>query len=491
MNIFNFFKKNKVRARFAPSPTGTPHIGNIRTALFAWLFAKHHNGTFVLRIEDTDQSRKDDKSVSKILESLAWLGMNIDEGVISEEKETGKYGPYFQSKRLDIYKKYSQELIESGKAYYCFCDAERLAKLKEDQIVKKMPAKYDGHCLDLNKKIVQQNLDKNMSYVIRMVVPKEGQTVFTDAIRGEIKVENKLIDHQIIIKSDGFPTYHLAVVVDDYLMGITHILRAEEWLPSTPKHVLLYKYLGWNLPEFIHLPVVLASDKTKLSKRHGATSVLEFRDQGYLPQALLNFLALLGWNPKNNKEIFSKQDLIKEFDIKKINKNSPIFDVDKLNWLNSQYIKNLPTGDIVILIKSLVSDKLRDKDDVFLKKSVDLVKDRMEKLTDYINLTQFLQKPVSCNPDILVAKKSNKHEAKKMLQESLDIIKNTNNWTEENLKNTFFAYIESNFYKKGEMLWPLRVAVTGLEKSPDVFGSMDVLGKKEIQNRLENAIRAL
>lgn len=339
------------RVRYAPSPTGEPHIGNMRSALFNWLFARHHQGKFFLRIEDTDQNRIVPNSLEKILEALKWLKLDWDDDL------------YIQSKRLDIYQKHAQELVKANKAYYCYCSEERLRKLKEEQKKKKITIMYDGRC----RSISNRQSPSAKKYVIRLKVPKEGQTEFNDQIRGKVSFENKYIDDQILLKSDGWPTYHLANVVDDHLMEISHVIRGEEWLSSTPKHILLYQAFNWPIPQFVHLPMILGSDKKKLSKRHGSLSVLEFRDQGYLAEALLNFIALLGWHPKekskiapqiqeqkskNNfkgeteKEIFSREELIKLFRLEDVQKGAAIFDFEKLNWMNGYYIRKMNLEDL-------------------------------------------------------------------------------------------------------------------------------------------------
>ncbi|MDZ4221243.1 MAG: glutamate--tRNA ligase, partial [Patescibacteria group bacterium] len=333
-----------IRTRFAPSPTGEPHVGNIRTALFAWLYARHHKGSFILRVEDTDQARSSEGSLASILESLAWLGIDIDEGVTAADgSEKGDKGPYTQSKRLAIYQKHAKELLDKGKAFYCFCSRDRLAVLKELQQERKEPPRYDGACLSLEPDETEKLLADKAPHVVRMKIPQGGETNFDDAIKGRISFKNASLDYQVLLKADGFPTYHLASVVDDHLMEISHVIRADEWLPSTPKHVLLYQSFGWQQPQFSHVPFILGMDRAKLSKRHGAVSVLEYK-KDYLPEALVNYLVLLGWNPKTEQEILSREELIAQFDLDKINKNNPIFDTTKLNWLNSQYIKQADPG---------------------------------------------------------------------------------------------------------------------------------------------------
>ena len=480
--------QKQIRTRFAPSPTGTPHVGNIRTALFAYLFAKHNNGKFILRIEDTDQSRSQEGSIQVILDALNWLGLDIDEGVISETEEKGDKGPYTQSKRLEIYKKYAQELIDSKHAYYCFCPQERLTVLREIQKQEKKPPRYDGHCLKLSPKEIKAKLVAKEKYVIRMKIPK-GDTVFTDLVKGKITIKNETIDHQVLLKSDGFPTYHLASVVDDHLMEISHVIRADEWLASTPKHVLLYKYFGWDAPKWIHLPIILGEDKSKLSKRHGAVSILDYKKQGYLQDAMVNFLALLGWNPKTNQEILSREELIKQFDTEKINKNNPIFEIKKLNWMNKQYIKNTDPKIIHRLIYEL--DEISDNAMVFFAKRhvfdkvLELAKDRMEKLSDFEEIASFLWDIPNYRSDILIPKGLDKKQTKANLKIALQLMDKTD------LRQTFLDYCDKENIKRGDLLWPLRVAITGQENSPEVFASIDIIGKEEAKNRIKIAIQKI
>jgi len=469
-------KTNKqIRTRFAPSPTGEPHVGNIRTALFAWLFARHSKGTFILRVEDTDQARSQEGSLASILKSLEWLGISIDEGVVSADgSETGDKGPYTQSKRLETYLYHAKQLIDRGKAFYCFCSQERLAVIRELQVQKKEPPRYDGTCLRLEPDQVEKLLAENTPRVIRMKVPAGGETVFRDAVKGEVAFKNQSIDYQVLLKSDGFPTYHLASVVDDHLMEITHVIRADEWLPSTPKHALLYQYFGWEEPVWVHLPIILGTDRSKLSKRHGAVSVLEYQ-KDFLPQALVNYLALLGWNPKTEQEVLSSEELIAQFEIAKINKNNPIFDIKKLEWLNNEYIKATAPEKLADMVQA-GPEIPRDT----LAKAAGLVQDRMQKLSDFGPMTEFLWKDeLRYDTSILIPKKGDAHTAKNMLAAAIELIQKARDWDDEHLRQTFFNYCEQNNIGKGDLLWPLRVAVTGMERSPDVFGVMEALGKEK------------
>ena len=345
-------ENSEIRVRFAPSPTGIIHVGNLRTALFAWLFARNQRGSFLIRLEDTDQKRLDQKATKKIFETLNWAKLDIDEGVFlnknSEIAQKGDLGPYIQSKRLAIYKKYIQKLLDSGDAYYCFCSPKRLKKVREKQQTENQPPMYDKKCRSLKPEEIKKKIKNEEHYVIRMKVPVDETVKFTDKVFGDISVKTNTIDDQVLIKTDGFPTYHFAVVVDDYLMKISHIFRGEDWLPSTPKHILLYKFFGWKLPKFVHLPNVLGENKKKLSKRQGDVSVKDFKDKGYLSTALINFLSLLGWSPKSDQELMTKVELIEKFSIAGLHKAGAILNYQKLDWMNSQYIKKETDNELLL-----------------------------------------------------------------------------------------------------------------------------------------------
>lgn len=332
---------SNVRVRFAPSPTGFVHVGSLRTALYNYLFARHHGGKFVLRVEDTDRARYTEGAVENLLETLEWSGLSDDEG----PENNGDFGPYYQSQRLNIYHEYIEKLISNNFAYPCFCSEERLAKIREEQIGKKLTPKYDGHCRHISgDELIKRR--KSEDHVIRLKIPPEGITKVSDIIRGEVQFQNEMIDDQVLLKSDGFPTYHLANVVDDHLMGITHVIRGEEWLISTPKHIILYDYFGWPIPQFAHLPLLLNPDRSKLSKRQGDVAVEDYRKKGYLPEALLNFVALLGWNRGDDEEIFSLEELIADFSLERVNKSGAVFNIEKLNWMNGIYIRSFRKRNI-------------------------------------------------------------------------------------------------------------------------------------------------
>ena len=465
--------------RFAPSPTGELHIGGARTALFAFLFAKHNaGGKFLLRIEDTDRERYVPGSVERIIEALNWLGLtpdNKDEIIV-------------QSERLDLYKKYAFELLRREHAYICICTKEKLAADRERQMSEKKPPRYEGHCRNLGIK-TEDISDK--IFVIRMKMPEQGSIAVNDLIRGEVVFDLSLFDDQVLLKSDGYPTYHLASVVDDHEMGITYVIRAEEWLPSTPKHLLLYKMFGWTAPGFAHLPMILAPDRSKLSKRHGATGVLEYKKMGYLPEALLNFIALLGWHLKTDKEILSKDELIKEFKIERVQKSGAIFDVQKLDWLNGEYMKEMSAEEIygkLVEFYKETPDILSDKVDDL--KLLELGKSRMQKLGDFISLKESFT-CAEYDGKILIWKNKPVGEMKENLMKVQEIIRVAmlKEFTKNNLETHIMPF--ADLTGRGEVLWPLRVALSGKDKSPGPFEIMEIVGKEETLRRIEAAIRKL
>ncbi|MFQ6122565.1 MAG: glutamate--tRNA ligase, partial [Dehalococcoidales bacterium] len=381
---------NSVRVRFAPSPTGYPHVGNIRTALFNWLFARHYGGTFIVRIEDTDVVRKVEETVKAILDSLRWLGLDWDEG----PEVGGKYAPYFQSQRLEIYREAAQRLISQGNAYYCYCSPQRLEDMRAEQVRRKQPPGYDRHCRHLSQEEQSQKEAEGITPVIRFKTPVEGQTGFNDLIRGEVVFENNTIDDFVLLKSDSYPTYHLASVVDDHLMEISHVLRAEEWLSSTPRHLLLYQAMGFEPPQFAHLPMILGTDRSKLSKRHGAVSTIEYHEQGYLPEAMVNFLALLGWSLDDKTEILSRQELIDNFSLERISRTAAIFNQDKLKWMNGVYIRSLTTDKFFEAVQPyLVDDRAAGEalisSEEYVRNILPLVQERARTLAEVAELAQF------------------------------------------------------------------------------------------------------
>lgn len=474
---------NKIRTRFAPSPTGDPHIGNIRSALFEYLFAKANGGDFLLRIEDTDQSRYIEGSVEMILNSLAWLGIKPD----------NLNNIVYQSKRLEKYKEAALKLLQEDKAYICTCSKERLEELRKEQEAKKLPTGYDGHCRDNRIQIADNSqLEEYLSkgVVVRMKMPEKGKIKFIDMIRGEVEFDLSLIDDQVLLKSDGFPTYHLAHIVDDAEMEITHVIRGEEWLSSTPKHLVLWEMLSKKAPQYAHLPLIFGSDKKKLSKRHGAMSVMEYKAAGYLPEAMVNFLVFLGWNPKDEREIFSLEELEEEFKIENINKAPAVFDVMKLNSLNEHYIRDGFMND-----ESRIMDLLADFEFKNISKGEIELLSRggystlIEAAEEILNL----RKTPEYDGKTLIFKKSTKENTLSGLQIAHSQLSEIDekDWNSQELQMRLGLIVERNDLTNGDVFWPVRVALSGREKSPSPVELLIALGKKESINRLEKAIRNL
>ncbi len=490
-----------IKTRFAPSPTGMLHVGGLRTALYSYLFARHHGGKFMLRIEDTDQGRFVEGGMENMIQSLKWGGITIDEGVDMDESghliQKGELGPYIQSERLPLYKKYAEELIANNHAYYCFCSKERLDELRANQEVMKQPTMYDGYCKNLQKSEIEEKLQSGQSYVVRMNMPHEGDTTFTDLVRGEVTFQNKLIDDQVLMKSDGFPTYHLAVVVDDHLMEITHVMRAEEWLPSTPKHIVLYKMFGWEAPEFAHLSWLINDQKQKLSKRHGDVSVEDFKQKGYLPEALVNFVSFLGWNPGGEREMFTLADLEAEFSMEKVSKAAAVFNRDKLNWYNREYIKKM---DIVELTERALPFLVNagtvseHKNTPWLQKVVALEKERMTALSELPESVGFIfADMLEYDPTILIWKKDTREGSKEKLSMLCEFLQGVdeNDWTLERLSEKIKTWITEKGFGVGDVLWPMRVSLSGRQNSPGPFEIADVLGKEKTLHRIERALAQL
>ncbi len=487
----------KVRTRFAPSPTGYVHIGNLRTALYAYLYAKKHNGEFILRVEDTDQKRLVDDATLRILDVLAWSGMKIDEGVMlgknNKIQESGEKGPYTQSKRLDIYKKYVQQLIDEDKAYYCFCTSERIDEVRKEQQKNKQAPMYDGHCRDFPKEDAQKRIEAGEKYVVRLKIPKDEEIKFDDGVFGEIIVSSNTIDDQVLMKSDGFPTYHLAVVVDDHLMEITHVLRGEEWIPSTPKHIILYKYFGWDAPEFIHLPSIVNENRKKLSKRQGDVSVADFQENGYLPEGLINFLALLGWNPKSEEEFFSMKKLEELFDEKGLHKAGAVFDMKKLDWTNAYYIKQKSIEELTTLCLPYLEKYSQEKNinigREVAEKIVSIDQERMKKLSNVTENIDFYFSEPEYDKELLRWKENTDSETVNALEKMKKAIEKIENFAKmKDIKEMLFQEADG---KVGDHLWPLRVALTGEKQSPSPFEIAWVINKEKSLKRIERAIEKL
>lgn len=454
----------------APSPTGELHIGGLRTALYDYAWAKKNGGQFILRIEDTDRERLVAGALDRLLKTFTDYGLTWDEG------------PYIQSERLDIYKKYAEELVKRGHAYYCFCPKERLEELrKTQQSVSQLP-KYDRHCRDLSSQEVKAKLTDDIPYVIRLKVPDNQEIVFTDLVLGEIKTNSNTLDDQILLKSDGYPTYHLAVVVDDHLMDVTHVIRANEWVPSTPKHVLLYQYFGWELPQFAHLSVFLDPEGGgKMSKRKGSVSAQSFLEVGYLPEAVLNYLMLLGWNPGTDRELFTLSEFTEAFSLSDLNKSNQKFTYDKLNWFNQQYIKSL---DDVTLAKRL--EKFTSQDSVQIVKVLPLIKDRLVTLADFNRLTEYLWQTPTIEPELL---KKYQSSTKSVLSHALSIL--NEKWDGKVLEGEARALCAEKKIRVGDYFMILRIAVTGRTATPPLWDIIEILGKEETLSRLVNTVNVV
>jgi glutamyl-tRNA synthetase len=468
-----------VKTRFAPSPTGYLHIGGLRTALYNYLFAKKHSGTFLLRIEDTDQTRYVEGAVESLIETLKRMGLTYQEG------------PFLQSQRLEIYHKYADQLLSAGHAYRCFCSKERLEELRKQQEAMKLSTKYDRRCLNLTKEEVEDKIKNGESSVIRLRIP-DGETTFDDAIRGTITIPNSEIDDQVLIKTDGFPTYHLAVVVDDHLMGITHIIRGEEWISAVPKHVIMYQAFGFEMPIFAHLPHVLNPDRSKLSKRQGDVAVEDYLNKGYLPEALNNYVALLGFNPSGDREIYTIEELVEAFDLSRVNKSGAIFDVAKLNWMNAYYIRNIDINVLLELVKPFLGDMVIKTET--LEKVLMVERSRATTLADFAPLARMYTTQQSYNPEALIWKKADKADASKQLEGVITFIQNLELSIFDDsalLESRIKEYIEKGNLQTGNVLWPMRVALSGSEQSASPFEIAWVLGKEETLLRLRNAVEKL
>ncbi len=486
---------NIVRVRFAPSPTGYLHVGGARTALFNWLFARQHNGVFILRIEDTDRTRYQPEALEDIMESLRWLGLEWDEG----PEVGGDYGPYYQSQRLDLYQKYAQQLVDDGHAYRCYCSPERLAKTREERRRRGEPnLGYDRHCRYLTAREHAEYEAQGIVPVVRLKVPLEGQTSFHDVLHGDTTVDNARLDDLVLLKSDGYPTYHLANVVDDHLMEISHIMRADEWLPSVPKHVLLYDAFDWDIPIYAHLPIILApTGKGKLSKRHGGVAVHEFRQEGYLPEAMVNFLALVGWAYDDKTEFFTRQELIKKFGLDGVNKSPAAFSYDKLGWMNGVYIREL-TQDALHerLIPFLASGlgmkegELRERKET--REIMPLIQERLKKLTDAVELADlFFVDQISYDPSLLVGKKMTAKESLAALRKARETLAALSDFDEETLEEALRALVEELGLKARQLFGIIRVAATGKKVAPPLFGTLSILGRERVLERMDKALEML
>ncbi|MFA7088113.1 MAG: glutamate--tRNA ligase [Patescibacteria group bacterium] len=480
------FFKNKIRLRFAPSPTGFLHIGNLRSALFGYLLAKNMGGKFILRIEDTDQKREVPGAVDRLLKIMEWVGIEFDEG----PNIGGKSGPYIQTERLNLYKKLSDKLLKEGEAYRCFCSEERLTAMRSEQEAKKKAPRYDGLCRKLSREESDRRAQAGEPFVIRQAIPEEGEIIVHDELRGDIKFKLSDLDDHILIKSNGVPTYQFANIVDDHLMKISHVTRGDEWLPSFPKNILLYQSFGWTPPKFIHLPLILNKEGGKLSKRQGDVFVEQYRDKGYLPEAIINFCVLLGWHPKNDQEIWTLKELKKEFSLKGMGTSPAIFDSEKLDYYNGYYIRQKSPQELTELCRPYLDQSTQNHDNHPLEKYFALAQDRLKKLSDITEFTDFLFALPEYSPELLCWKTLTLQDSQKnllMIKKELEKIDNEN-WNKDTLEKTAMDWIKEQGGKNGDYLWPLRVSLTGLKNSPSPFEVADALGKTESLKRIEKAL---
>ncbi|MDI3312082.1 MAG: glutamate--tRNA ligase [Thermoanaerobacterium sp.] len=469
-----------VRVRFAPSPTGNLHIGGARTALFNWLFARHNNGKLILRVDDTDLERSTGDSMKAILDGLKWLGIDWDEG------------PVYQSKRLELYKKYADELVRQGKAYYCFCTKEELDIMRSEAQKVGKPPMYTGKCRNLSPDEVKKYIDEGKKYVVRLKVPKEGKTVVHDIIRGDVEFDNSTFDDFIIMKSDNMPTYNFATVIDDYEMKISHIIRGEEHLSNTPKQILIYEALGFEKPEFAHVSMILAPDRSKLSKRHGATSVQKFRDLGYLPEAIINYITLLGWVPSDGEEVFTTEKSIREFTLDRVSKNPAIYDTKKLTWLNGIYIRDYNidrlTKEVIpfLISKGLISD---DYDYNYIRKIVSAVREREKTLSEIADAMSYYFVDDFSYDEKGVKKYFEKDGVENILREAVETLKKVDDFNLIETENVYRDLIERLNIKSGDLFHPTRLAISGRTFGPGLFDIIELLGKEKTIKRIEKAIK--
>ncbi|MCU0453963.1 MAG: glutamate--tRNA ligase [Bacteroidetes bacterium] len=476
-----------VRVRFAPSPTGYLHVGGLRTALYNYLFAKHHGGSFVLRIEDTDQSRKVEGAVENLIRTLRWAGLDYDEG----PEKGGPYGPYVQSERLSTYREHATRLVESGKAYYCFCTSERLDELRQKQQALKLPPSYDRHCRDLPREESAKRVADGEGHVVRMKVPIGGEMTFEDRIRGKVTIAHKVIDDQVLLKSDGFPTYHLAVVVDDHHMAITHVIRGEEWLPSTPKHILLYQYFGWDAPEFAHLPLLLNADRSKLSKRQGDVAVEDYRAKGYLRDAIVNFVAFLGWNPGDERELFSLEDLVRDFSLERVGKAGAVFNVEKLQWLNQQHLRRQGAADLVPQVRQLIVDRgWTVPPDAAIERAIHLMRERVTFVHDFVEFSDYLfRDPDQFDPEARA--KSWPEGAADRVRRLADRLEGLSTFDHPSIEAALKDLATDLQIKPGLLVHPTRYALSGKTVGPGLYELMEFLGRETVLRRLRHAITNL
>ncbi|MGI6641713.1 MAG: glutamate--tRNA ligase [Limnochordia bacterium] len=481
---------SKVRVRFAPSPTGFLHVGGARTALYNWLFARHHGGTFVLRIEDTDLARSTEESVRGILDGMRFLGLDWDEG----PEVGGEYGPYFQTERLELYHKYVQQLMEVGRAYECFCTPEELEAQRQAQREQKLDIHYDGRCRHLTEEQKAAYRAEGRKPVVRFVSEKEGQTEIPDLIRGSVVFQNSQIDDFVIVKSDGVPTYNYAVVIDDALMEITHVVRGEDHIPNTPKQIQLYKALGFPIPEFAHIPMILGSDKTRLSKRHGATSVMQFHDEGYLADAMVNYLALLGWGYDDSQTLFSRDELIEKFSLERVSKNPAVFDFQKLQWMNGVYIRELTLDEFYdhafphLQKAGLVPAEPSEEEQQLIKTVLKELQSRVKLISEVVEMSRYFFTDDFPYNEEAVRKVLGKGDAKGVLEYLRAALASVSSFSHEELEPVFNGAMEEFDLKLGKVIQPLRVAVTGTNVSPGIYEVLEIVGQQRTLARIDRAL---
>lgn len=477
-----------VRVRIAPSPTGLPHIGTFRTFLFNWLFARKNGGTFVVRIEDTDREREVPGAIDALLDAVEWIGLDWDEG----PRVGGPYGPYLQSERLPIYYEQVDRLIRDGAAYRCYCSTERLDALRKEQQARKEPPGYDRLCRHLTAaERAAREADGGPS-VVRFAVPMDGATTFDDVIHGEVTWENRVLDDFVILKSDAFPTYHLAHLVDDHLMAISHVLRGDEWISSTPRHLLLYAALGWEPPVFAHLPAILGPDRKKLSKRHGPTGIAAFQETGYLPEALLNYLALCGWSTGDDEEIFTLPELVERFSLDRVSRTGGIFDHEKLDWFNGKYIRVLPAAELARRMRRFIANPPVAADDEYLVAVAGLVQERLRRLAEADELTAFFfADGLDYEPALLVQKGTTAEQTAEALRRSADLARTAPSFHAGDLEPPYRELCAELGLKPTQLFMSIRVACTGRTATPPLFETMEVLGRERVLRRLDHAVGLL
>jgi nondiscriminating glutamyl-tRNA synthetase len=472
-----------IRVRFAPSPTGALHIGGARTALYNWLFARHHGGKFILRIEDTDRERSTLESNKAIFDGLEWLGLDWDEG----PKAGGEHGPYFQTERVAIHQQHADQLVKEGKAYYCFCTPDELKKKREEAEARKEAPRYDGSCRKRSKEEIAQLVASGAKKVIRFMLPPIGEAVVNDQIRGKVVFQNEFLDDFVIVKSDGFPTYNFACVIDDHLMEITDVIRGDDHLSNTPRQILLYEAFGWTPPRFAHIPMILGKDKARLSKRHGATSVIDYSALGYLPEAMLNYIAKLGWGHKD-QEVFSRQELIELFSLDGVNKSAAVFDLDKLAWLNGQYIRKILPERLFDLCETLLIDAYGTHDVNYMKKVVTAFHDRLVLIPDIVGLSGYFFKDDFEYDPKGVEKHFKTANAKQILETLKERLGKLEPFTKEQIEPVFKGLATELNVKLGVIIHPCRLALSGRLETPPMYDVVEILGKEKVTSRIARAL---